>query len=196
MKPVAESCLRNQQPIAEALSPYLHPGDHWLELGSGTGQHGVFIAGRYPSVTWQLTDTRDMQSALNAWQGDAQLANLPVPRELDVARDVPPAHDFAGVFTANTVHFVGWPIVRSLLQCASDALRPEGWLIVYGPFNRDGVYTSEGNAALDRWLRQRDPDSGIKDLADIADAATHAGMALTTVEPMPANNQLLVFQKR
>lgn len=195
MKPVAESCLRNQQPIADALSPYLKPDDAWLELGSGTGQHGVFIAGRHPPVTWQLTDTAAMLAGMRAWQTEAQLPNLPLPLALDVTRDQPPADNYAGVFTANTVHFVGWPVVQSLVRCAAHALRPEGYLVIYGPFNRDGSYTSAGNASLDRWLRERDPGSGIKDRADVVELAARFGLTLTADVAMPANNQLLVFQK-
>lgn len=195
MKPVAEHCLRNQAPIAEALRPYLEAGGRWLELGSGTGQHGVFIAGREPQVTWQLTDLAESLPGLRAWQSEAGLANLPPPVVLDVTRTGPPAHDYAGVFTANTVHFIGWAVVDALLRCASEALAADGWLAIYGPFNREGQYTSAGNATLDAWLRERDHDSGIKDEADVIEQAALYHLAFVTAQAMPANNRLLMFKK-
>ena len=45
-KPVNPACLRNQGPIEAALSSRLRAGAKVLELGSGTGQHAVFIAER------------------------------------------------------------------------------------------------------------------------------------------------------
>ncbi|WP_111496971.1 MULTISPECIES: DUF938 domain-containing protein [Marinobacter] len=194
-KPIAEHCLRNQQPIAEALSPYLAGGGRWLELGSGTGQHGVYIASRHAGVVWQLSDLEDAQPGLLAWQSEAALDNLPPPRILDVTRDSVPSGDFDGVFSANTVHFVGWPIVRALFDRIAEALRPGGYAALYGPFNREQRFTSEGNAALDEWLRSRDPDSGIKDEADVIECAAERGLRFHDVQDMPANNRLLVLRQ-
>ncbi|TBW58788.1 DUF938 domain-containing protein [Marinobacter halodurans] len=196
MKPVAEHCLRNQAPIAEALHPYLEAGGRWLELGSGTGQHGVFIAGREPQVQWQLSDVAEAHAGLLAWQSDAGLPNLPPPWVLDVTRDEPPPRDFDGVFTANTLHFVGGPVVDSLLCCAAGALVESGWFAAYGPFNREGQYTSAGNAALDGWLRGRDPDSGLRDEAEVIGWAADHHLAFVTAQDMPANNRLLIFTKK
>lgn len=196
MKPVAEACLRNQQPIAEALASVLERPGHWLELGSGTGQHGVFLAQRHPHIVWQLTDIDEAQAGLQAWQTDAGLPNLPPPRELDVARHRPPAERYDGVFTANTVHFVGWPVVEGLLNCASSVLESGGWFVVYGPFNRNGQFTSKGNAALDGWLRSRDPASGIKDDTAVIELARDYGLTFDRDQTMPANNRMLFFSKQ
>lgn len=196
VKPVAEACLRNQQPIAETLAPVLERPGHWLELGSGTGQHGVFLAQQYPHINWQLTDVAEAQSGLRAWQEEAGLPNLPPPQALDVACDRPPVARYDGVFTANTVHFVGWPVVEGLLTCATSVLEAGGWFVIYGPFNKDGRFTSEGNEALDAWLKSRDPASGIKDDTAVVELARRYGLEFQKDEAMPANNRMLFFIKR
>jgi len=42
-------------------------------------------------------------------------------------------------------------------------LAADGLFLLYGPFNYGGRYTSESNARFDLWLKDRDPQSGIKD---------------------------------
>ena len=68
-------------------------------------------------------------------------------------------------------------------------------LSVYGPFNYNGAYTSDSNAQFDRWLAQRDSQSGIRDFEAVNQLAQHAGFALQRDCDMPANNRLLVWQR-
>ena len=69
-------------------------------------------------------------------------------------------------------------------------------LCIYGPFRYDGAYTSDSNAAFDRFLRERDPHSGIRDFSAIHDAgAADRAAAAGADHPMPANNQTLVWEK-
>ena len=195
MKPVAEACLRNQQPIADALAPWLQAAGQWLELGSGTGQHGVYIAERHPSVRWQLSDVADTLEGMRAWQQEAGLPNLPEPIVLDAADAVPPAPVYDGVFTANPLHFVGWEIAQAIITYASGSLKSGGTFAVYGPFNDNGRYTSDGNISLDKWLKSCDASSGIKDEQAIVDRAANCGLMLMSATDMPANNRFIVFQK-
>lgn len=195
MKPVADACLRNQQPIADVLAPCFESAKHWLELGSGTGQHGVYIAEHYPLVRWQLSDVAEALDGMRAWQYDARLPNLPEPIVLDAVDASAPASNYDGVFTANTLHFVGWPVAEAILGYASGSLKSGGTFAVYGPFNDNGRYTSEGNAGLDTWLKSRDAASGIKDEQAIVSRAAAVGLTLASAVDMPANNRFLVFKK-
>jgi hypothetical protein len=77
-----------------------------------------------------------------------------------------------------------------------ETLPPGGVLFVYGPFTRDGAHTSDGNAAFDASLRQRDPRWGYRDVADVSSLAAAAGLERVAVVDMPANNFSLVFRKR
>ena len=195
-KPVSEACLRNQEPIAEALARILTEPATVLEIGSGTGQHAVHIGRRLPHLLWQPSDLAECLPGIHAWLQEAGLANVLNPVVLDV-RQQPwlLGHEFDAVFTANTIHFVGWRSVESLLRGTAGVLRAGGLFCVYGPFNYGGQYTSEGNRQLDLWLKGRDPDSGIKDIEEVRVRAEALGLLLQQDLAMPANNRLLVFQK-
>jgi cyclopropane fatty-acyl-phospholipid synthase-like methyltransferase len=75
-------------------------------------------------------------------------------------------------------------------------LRPGGRFCLYGPFNYHGQYSSESNARFDQWLKQRDPDSGIKDLDDLIQWAEQSGLTLANDYEMPVNNRILVWVKQ
>jgi hypothetical protein len=81
------------------------------------------------------------------------------------------------------------------MRGAAASLPPGGPLILYGPFRRGGAHTAPGNAAFDADLRARDPAWGVRDLEAVAAAAAAAGFAPPIVEPMPANNLILVFHR-
>ena len=75
-------------------------------------------------------------------------------------------------------------------------LRVAGKFMVYGPFNDNGAYTSEGNERLDAWLKQRDPKSGIRDIQWLQDEAGKLDLTWLETRQMPANNLLVVFEKK
>ncbi len=193
-KPVSQPCLRNQQPIYEALAQLFRASRSVLEIGSGTGQHAVYMAERMPNLRWQPSELEESLPGIQQWRADSGLGNVLEPVVLDVSwPDWPLVDSYDAVFTANTLHFVGWPVVHALLQGVACALSDGGRFCVYGPFNIDGQYTSEGNVELDQWLKSRDPQSGIKDLADIVEAGASVGLKYVDRRPMPANNMLLEF---
>ena len=192
-KPVAEACLRNQAPIAETLSHILTEPARVLEIGSGTGQHAVYISARLPHLTWQPSELAVNLPGIRAWMQDVRLPNVLEPLVLDMGGADWPTQVYDAVFTANTVHFVGWHLVDAMLDGVAGVLKPGGLFCVYGPFNYDRQYTSPGNQQLDLWLKSRDPESGIKDIAALCQHAQARGLQLRQDEVMPANNRLLVF---
>ena len=68
-------------------------------------------------------------------------------------------------------------------------------LIIYGPFNEGGRYSSESNAAFDRSLRARGSHMGIRDTEAVDALATHAGFILVEDVAMPANNRCRVWRR-
>ena len=191
-KPFAPACERNQEPIREVLAEILTQPSRVLELGSGTGQHAVYMARHMPHLEWQPTDVASNLPGIRLWREEAALPNLRAPLEVDATDEgVRLEETYDAVFTANTVHFVSWGIVRGLLAIGAAHLRQGGDLLIYGPFNEDGAYTSEGNAELDAWLQERDPSSGIKDRAVFNALAADYGFEAVERFRMPANNQLL-----
>ena len=82
------------------------------------------------------------------------------------------------------------------MRGTSQRLHPAGRLFVYGPFKQDGRHTAESNEAFDRSLRERNSEWGVRDINDIRDVADEHGMTLAAIEPMPANNMTLIFERR
>ncbi len=194
-KPIAEACLRNQQPIAEQLAQLLPAAGALLELGSGTGQHAVYCAHRLPHINWQPSDIKQNLESIKCWVDDAALANVLPAIELDV--DHPwPIHCADYVFTANTLHYISLDSVKNLFAGVSNILPEGGLFIVYGPVNEKGEYTSEGNVRLDEWLKRCvNPLAGIKDIELLESMGASEQLTLLDNITMPANNRLLVMQK-
>ena len=202
-KPFAESCQRNRDPILAALQPRLQQARHVLEIGSGTGQHAVHFAAAMPHLVWQCSDHADHLPGMRLWLEEAALANTPAPFALQadpqaglVPMPTVPEGGFDAVFTANTLHIMGWEHVQGLFSALPSVLRDGGRFFSYGPFNRDGRFTSDSNRDFDAWLKARDGRSGIRDLDELQALAACHGLSLVEDLPMPANNALLVWQRR
>jgi len=82
-----------------------------------------------------------------------------------------------------------------LVQLAADALRSSGLLMLYGPYKYNGQFTTESNAAFDQWLKDRDPASGVRDFEAVIATAQCSGLTLAQDYAMPANNQMLIFER-
>lgn len=194
---------RNHQAICGVLERYLtgKSGDA-VEIGSGTGQHVVEFARRFPQLIWWPSDLNDNHlTSIEAWRAHSQLANIRPPRRIDVSD---PAWGEAGrdaggellaVFCANVVHIAPWPVAEGLVAGAGRCLREGGLLFLYGPFQRDGRHTSESNEAFDAHLRRSNPEWGVRDVAAVRELAECAGLSLVEIADMPANNFTLVFAR-
>ena len=199
--PFSQACENNKQPILEVLQIELKDANHVLEIGSGTGQHSVYFAPRLTHLTWQTSDVLAHHAIINAWHTAYPAPNLYASMAFDLAVDSLPMslagnQSYNAVFTANTLHIISWTLVQKLFELVGNALPINGKLIVYGPFNENGHYTSAGNQQFDNSLRQRDPKSAIRHLEDIVALAKTHQLKLSDKYAMPANNQLLVFQKQ
>jgi hypothetical protein len=110
-------------------------------------------------------------------------------------------HDGSGpgqllaVFCANVIHIAPWRVAGGLFAGAGHYLRADGRLFLYGPFKRDGKHTAPSNAAFDASLRDRNPEWGVRDIADLEKLAAGAGLVLIEIAEMPANNLVLVFAR-
>ena len=193
-KPFAPSCERNQGPILEVLQRHLDGTRHVLEVGSGTGQHAVHFAAAMPNVSWQASDRADYLPGIALWLDEAALANTPATIELDVDGRWPDTK-FDTVFTANSLHIMGWPQVEAFFAGVGAVLEPGGLLVVYGPFNYGGEFTSESNRAFEQWLKDRDPVSGIRDFEAVDALARGIGLVLVEDNAMPANNRCIIWQR-
>jgi cyclopropane fatty-acyl-phospholipid synthase-like methyltransferase len=195
-KPFAPACERNREPILSVLQRQFADRKKVLEVGSGTGQHAVFFADAMPHLTWQTSDRPENLPGIRAWLADAGLANTPRPLAWDVNDDALPGTGYDAVFSANTLHIMGWDEVVRFFGLLPRLTAPGARVTVYGPFNLGGRFTSDSNARFDAMLKQDDPKRGIRDLEAVDALARDAGLVLCEDAQMPANNRCVTWERR
>ncbi|HBU30236.1 MAG TPA: methylase [Thiobacillus sp.] len=193
-RPFAESCVQNRAPIIAVLREVFANCSRVLEIGSGTGQHAVYFAPELPHLVWQTADVPQHHAGIRLWLDDAALPNVLPPLALDVNDTAWHSGRYDAVFSANTLHIMGWPEVERFFAGVGAVLQAGGVLAVYGPFNYKGTYTSESNARFDAWLKARDPASGVRDFEAVDALARAQGLVLQQDIAMPANNRTLVWR--
>jgi len=191
----SEACERNKDPILAVLRGAFGVSRSVLEVGSGTGQHAVHFARHLPHLNWQPSERPGELEALAERIRLEGPPNLLPPVELDVRRRPWQVGTFDAVFSANTLHIMDWEAVGDFFRGVGAVLGPAGVLCVYGPFRYRGAYTSDSNAEFDRWLRNRDAASGIRDFEALESLAVGLGLTLAADHAMPANNQTLVWRR-
>lgn len=194
-RPTAPAVARNRDAILHVLRTEFAERQRVLEIGSGTGEHGVHFAAAMPWLEWHLSDRRENHAGIKAWLEHAGLSNLTGPVELDV--DAPPEFTMAfdGVFSANTAHIMSEGQVRAMVALVARTLEEGGRFVLYGPFRMDGSFTSESNARFDASLRAQKPHMGIRALEDLDRWCDDAGMPRRALYAMPANNFVAVWQR-
>ncbi|ABD09363.1 Protein of unknown function DUF938 [Rhodopseudomonas palustris HaA2] len=196
---------RNQQAICEVLGRLLHgtTGDV-LEAGSGTGQHVIAFARAHPGIVWWPSDCHPQHLiSIAAWRAYAGLDNVRPPLRIDLSdpawcaemTDGRGPGPLAAVFCANVVHIAPWPVAEGLFAGAARTLRPDGRLILYGPFKRDGHHTAISNAVFDTSLRAANAEWGVRDVDELQQLAAGGGLSLAEIVEMPANNLILCFSR-
>lgn len=196
---------RNHRAIRAVLQRFLagRSGDV-VEAGSGTGQHVVDFARHFPEIIWWPSDLNEGHlRSIAAWRAHAGLTNIRPPLRIDLSDSAwcPEMQDGSGpaellaVFCANVIHIAPWRVAEGLFAGAARYLGADGRLFLYGPFKRDGKHTALSNAVFDTSLRDRDPEWGVRDIADLKKLAADVGLVLIEIAEMPANNLVLVFER-
>lgn len=196
-KPYSPASERNRDAILAVLRPHLAQRQHVLEIGSGTGQHAVHFAAALSQLQWQTSDVAQNLPGIRLWLDEAALSNTPAPLQLDVNQAMPQALSgakFDAIFTANTLHIMSWAEVQRLIELLPGLMAENALLVVYGPFNYQGHFTSDSNARFDASLRGTDPLRGIRDFEAVDTLARAAGLTLLEDLAMPANNRCIVWK--
>ncbi|MBL4585098.1 MAG: DUF938 domain-containing protein [Pseudomonadales bacterium] len=198
--PFSQACENNKKPILAVIQPLFENTKQILEVGSGTGQHGLYFAQNMPHLTWQCSDRPMNLPGINMRLASTeknveQPNNTPTPIALDLFEDQWPKLNIDAIFSANAVHIMPWAGVEILFKAAGYALAAQGQLVLYGPFNYEGQYSSASNARFDQWLKSQHPESAIRDFEAINQLALNAGMSLRGDYEMPANNRVLHWVK-
>lgn len=195
-KPYSQACEQNYPYILQAIKTWLDQAKTVLEIGSGTGQHAVKFAKDLPHLIWQTSDVKDNHDGINQWIISANLDNLLTPVEMQIPDKIPPIIKYDLIFSANNLHIMSLSEAEYFFKVSSQRLKPNGNLIVYGPFNYNGDYTSESNARFDVWLKNNCSTSCIKDFEEVCKWGNNQQLELTNDIPMPANNRILIWQKK
>jgi len=190
------SCKRNQAALLVELTALFSTKQHILEIGSFSGQHAIHFSENIPNINWQPSDVEEHFSALQQNLTEASLQNCQPPMILDVAESHHwPDLQYEAIFTANTLHIMSWQSVQKLFENINKVCKKGTLLCIYGPFKYQGKYTSTSNADFQCWLQNRDLNSGIRDFEKVNELAIEQGFVFLADKSMPANNQLLIWQK-
>ncbi|MEL7689300.1 DUF938 domain-containing protein [Citromicrobium bathyomarinum] len=188
---------RNRGPIADVLADELPHGGRVLEIASGTGEHVVHFAARFPNLDWQPTDPQeDAHASIAAYRDAAGLDNIMPPVALDAASVEWPLDAADAIVCVNMVHISPWEATEGLFAGAARLLPlHDGPLVLYGPYLEEDVETAPSNLAFDESLKARDPRWGLRELADVDALAARNGLRRTRRVAMPANNLVLVYRR-
>lgn len=192
----APAAGRNMGPIGDVLADWLPAFGLVLEIASGTGEHALAFARRFPGLEWQPSDPDPAALAsIASWREEGP-PNLLPPVELDAgARDWPVDRADA-MLCINMVHISPWEASLGLLDGAGRLLGEGAPLILYGPWLEEGVATAPTNQAFDISLRDRDPSWGLRQVEIFAREAALRGLVLGGRVEMPSNNLMLRFDRK
>ena len=194
----APATERNREPILEVLRQVLPPTGTILEISSGTGEHGIFMAPHLAPRYWLPSDPNpEARSSIAAWQQSVPCDNIYPPIDLDARSPewlVSSKEPITAIVNINMIHIAPKSAYLGLLAGAKRVLPIDGILYLYGPFKQGGVDTALSNAAFDDSLQSQNPEWGIRDLEEITRVAQSHHLELQKVYPMPANNLSVVFK--
>ena len=194
---------RNRGAIGEVLSKTLPSNGFVLEIASGSGEHGVTFQERFPNIHWQTSDPDpSYRKSISAWiKHQGLMGKMPQPLDLDVQkRPWPLTNEFRSSLKAivciNMIHISPWGCTQALFEESGKLLEKDQWLMLYGPFKRNGEHTSESNARFDQSLKVQNPTWGVRNLDVVSEVGVKNGFENHDIFEMPANNLSVIFQKR
>ncbi|PWN26919.1 hypothetical protein BDZ90DRAFT_261169 [Jaminaea rosea] len=200
---IAGSASRNVPILVSELSPLVRPGCHILEIAAGHGLLTASLAKECSSVQDVSWEAREADEELVRKIGE-QCAAMGVEnveaRAWDVHDQYEERGDFDLVIIANLLHIVPYATVERLFEKLGSSLvkKEKGAKVcIYGAFNEEGRFTSEGNEKFDGILKARNPAYGLRDLeSQIVPLAKANGLDLGEVRRLAAGNLLLIFERR
>jgi len=198
---VAWAGNRNREPILGVLKDKL-PQDSGrvLEMASGSGMHINYFAQHFEHLHFHPSD-RDIEvfdhiKDLNDAHGNDNIAD---PVHLDLTNpetwfNAGTPASFSAIFCINIFQVAPISVADGMMKCAEHLLDENGILLIYGPFQVEGEFSTESNQTFHNTLNSAGvPEWGLKDVADLKAAAAKHKMELKEQIDMPANNFSLIF---
>ncbi|MCK5356178.1 MAG: DUF938 domain-containing protein [Methyloprofundus sp.] len=200
---VAWAGNRNREPILGVLKEKFpnEPGCV-LEMASGSGMHINYFAPHFEHLHFHPSD-RDIEVFDNIKNLSTELGNdnIQDPIHLDLTDpetwfNAGTKGTFSAIFCINIFQVAPISIADGMMQCAEHLLNEDGFLLIYGPFQIEGQFSTESNQEFHNTLSSAGvPEWGLKDVADLQAAAAKHGLELKEQINMPANNFSLIFGK-
>lgn len=194
----APAAERNAAVIETLLKTHAPKKGAALELASGTGQHVARFAAALPGLTWQPSEVDASRlESIRIWSAQSRQSNIQEPVMLDATQ---PGwgrqHDGQMlVLVVNLLHLIKTAAARVVITEMGKALLPGGRAILYGPFLRNGVATSDGDQRFHASIQAQMPGAGYKNDIHVIGWLQEAGLAHVVVEDMPANNLALIAER-
>ena len=193
---------RNKTFIGDVLSRIIQKNGSILEIGSGSGEHGVAFQKRFPETIWQTSDPdlRHRQS-ISSWILYEKL-NMKMPQPLAIDVEITPweisselALSLQVIVSINLIHISSWNCTRSLFKESGKLLSNGKYLMLYGPFKIDNEHISQSNYLFDKSLKMQNKNWGIRNLDEVNKEAYNNGFAQKEIICMPANNLSIIYKK-
>ena len=192
---------RNRDFIGNVLSRIIKKGSV-LEIGSGSGEHGVVFQKRFPGIIWQTSDPNFLyRKSIISWIDHEELnKKMPQPLELDVEKvnwKIPLnlKHSLQGIVSINMIHVAKWNCTKKLFENSRKLLEEGQFLMLYGPFRIGNKHTSRSNYLFDKSLKMQNDLWGIRSLEEVTFEAKKNGFLQEEIICMPANNFSIIYRK-
>ena len=173
-----------------------------MEIGSGSGEHGVVFQKRFPGIIWQTSDPELVhRKSISSWIEYEDLSKkMPQPLEINVEKipwKIPLilANSLQGIVSINMIHVAQWSCTVALFKESGNLLDKGQFLILYGPFKIGNKHTSESNYVFDNSLKLQNNLWGIKNLEEVCAESKENGFSQEDIISMPANNFSIIYRK-
>ncbi len=193
---------RNKYYIGNILSRIIDKKGSVLEIGSGSGEHGIFFQKRFPGIIWQTSDPELLhRKSITSWIEYEKLnKKMPQPLDIDVEKipwEIPSklAHSLQGIVSINMIHVAQWSCTVELFRQSGKLLNKGQFLMLYGPFKICNKHTSESNYLFDNSLKMQNTLWGIKNFEEVCYESEKNGFCQEDTISMPANNFSIIFRK-
>ena len=201
---VAWAGNRNREPILGVLKEKLpkDPG-RILEMASGSGMHINYFAPNFEHLHFHPSDKdKEVFDNIKSLTQNLGNENIADPVHLDLTDpetwfNPGPPNSFSAIFCINIFQVAPISIADGMMQCAEHLLKDDGFLLIYGPFQVEGSFTTDSNKEFHETLSSAGVSEwGLKDIADLKKAAEKHGLELKEQINMPANNFSLIFGRK
>jgi len=193
---------RNSPFIGDVLSKIIKRNGSILEIGSGSGEHGVVFQKRFPEVMWQTSDPKLIhRKSISSWIEHENLSKkMPQPLVIDVEKipwEIPLklVHSLQGIVSINMIHVAEWTCTVALFGESAKLLKNGQFLMLYGPFRISNKHTSKSNYFFDNSLKMQNDLWGIKNIEEVFDESRKNGFSQEDIISMPANNFSIIYRK-